>query len=522
MVAVNTTTSAKRQPATSSNGDSSSSSSKRTKLTRIGAGMAGFLGLYALLNFCLFPKQRKLVVPSGVHLLNATTLLDVDHHQNNGDDDDVCFAYDGILLISYADEDGFATVFFLYILNQLLYAEKHNLLPWIHLDSQTSIHVYDEQEHGGEAVMQVTVLNGLEWDNYTDPHNGQTYEYPGTPILNYKHPKSTSTDVTIEGTGIWNSYFDLPSRLHPLRHLLHPSTSSSSSSSSSCHIKPIFQLSLKQIEPSLMVFCPYCVRAWRRKSTPPVLAQWSLPYQQWFDPMRRRAHGIIRRHYRPTEQMTRLAHQANPVVTAQEDACLALHIRHSDKADRRMPIALSEFRPYVEEYINAAVFVGTTIAVYVATDSNQVLRDIQTEWPVTLSSYVRFQNHVLRSDNTTAVFAMHNVQHHNTNTEVLVDILAMAECEFMVHGMSAVTEAVHYLNLKLHNQSVNLEEEEMTMARSNKYIHKRKPTMTPNEFGTMVRKRLYEKRKAAKAQNEDASVKQGGEQQDDNGEAQQP
>ena len=55
-------------------------------------------------------------------------------------DDDVCFHYDGILLISYADKDGFATVFFLYILNQLLYAERHNLLPWIHLDSQTNTH----------------------------------------------------------------------------------------------------------------------------------------------------------------------------------------------------------------------------------------------------------------------------------------------------------------------------------------------------------------------------------------------
>jgi hypothetical protein len=501
----------------------------RIKLSKLGAGLTGILGLYMFVNYFVFPKQRKLVVPSGIHVVSTTAIAAanadqdifvIGHddkgnpiHAKHGDDDDVCFSYDGILLISFADEDGFATVFFLYILNQLLYAEEHKLLPWIHLDSQTNIHVYDDKEHavqGGEQkVLEMTVLNGLNWDNFTDPNNGQTYEYPGAPILNYKHPKSTTSEVTIQGTGIWASYFDLPSRLHPLRHLLYPTLHHSlrHHSSSTCHTKPIFQLTLKQIEPSLMVYCPYCVRAWRRKSTPPALAQWQLPYQQWFDPMRRQAHGIIRRHYRPTEHVTHLAHRANPVV-ASEDACLALHVRHSDKADRRTPIKLQEFRPYVEAYIQAAVWVGTTIVVYVATDSNAVLTQIQQEWPVTITSYIRYQSgDVLRSDNKTAVFTL-STSHHKTNTEVLVDILAMAECEFMVHGMSAVTEAVHYLNLNLHNQSVNLEEEELSTANSGTYIHKRKATMTPKDFGSLVRKRLTEKRRKSEAQKKEDEEEQ--------------
>ena len=419
----------------------------------------------------------------------------------HGDDDDVCFHYDGILLISYADRDGFATVFFLYIMNQLLYAETHNLLPWIHLDSETNTHVYDETEHGYEDDSQISlglhVLNGLNWDNFYDPQSSQNYSYPGKPVLDYQDPKSVSTSITLNGTGIWSSYFDPPSRLDPLRHLADPTKSSGSS----CHSKPIFQLTLPQIEPSLMVYCPYSVRAWRRRSTPPSLAQWNIPYQEWFDPMRQSAHEVVRRHYHPTEEMVNLAHRANPVVEG-EEACLAIHIRHSDKADRRKQIEIDEFLPYIDAYFKAAVWVGTRIVIYVATDSNQVIEDIQYKWPKKLTSYFKFQKGsmgqpVTRSDNKTAVFKL-SQDHHRTNTEVFVDILAMAKCEFMVHGMSAVSEAVHYLNPRLHSQSVNLEEELPSNATD--YLRTIQPTMTSKEFGKMVMDRLDKKRRGADAE----------------------
>lgn len=480
--------------------------SKRKKIhpktSRLGIAFFALVILYVLVNFVIFPKEQRIVVPSGIHTVSGAPdealfsggSSGSNHH---GDDDDPCFHFDGILLISYADEDGFATVFFFYVLNQLIYAEKHNLLPWIHLDSQSNIHVYDEDEHSNAdnpLMFGVNVLNGLKWDSFYDQINGKNYSYPGKPILNYQHPESITRSINLDGSGIWNSYFDLPSRLDPLRHL------ADKSSAFSCHKKPIFQLTLQQIEPSLMMYCPYCVRAWRRKSTPPSLSRWDISYQNWFDPMRRAAHGIIERHFNPTEKFVKLSQEANPIIEA-EESCLALHIRHSDKADRRQPIPLEKFRPYVEEYLHASLLVGTTIVIYVATDSNQVLRDIQSTWPRTITSYMRWQGssngkNVLRSDNTTAVFQLSR-KHHRTNTEVLVDILAMAKCEFMVHGLSAVTEATHYLNLNLHNHSVNLEEE---VASSN-YVHTTRTTMTENEFGALVRGRLQRKRKYADAKN---------------------
>jgi len=491
--------------------------------TKVGMVVFTFVALYIALNDVLSPKSQDLSLlaqqPSGLKSIDGggdlfmaemssrtkekrtTTAKQTDDH------DDICYHYDGILLISYADKDGFATVFFFFVLNQLLYAEKHNLLPWIHLDSHTNSHVYDDKEHkysDSPITLSLNVLNGLHWDEFHDDINDQIYKFPGAPILDYKDPKSESSSITLEGTGIWSSYFDPPSRLDPIRHLADPTTSSKASSSksssgASCHTKPIFQLTLPQIEPSLMVYCPYCVRAWRRKSTPPALAQWNTPYQQWFEPMRHRANWITQRHMHPTEEMIKKAHHANPVVES-EESCLAVHIRHSDKADRRKRIELSTFRPYIEAYLQASLWVGTTIVIYIATDSNQVLKDIYKLWPKKITSYMRYQEgNIVRSDNTTAVFEL-SQDHHRTNSEVFVDILAMAQCEFMVHGMSAVTEAAHYLNLRLHNQSVNLEEDVTSgTAGMNSYLRTTKPTMSDKEFGTMVRNRLHQKRQETDA-----------------------
>jgi hypothetical protein len=213
--------------------------------------------------------------------------------------------------------------------------------------------------------------------------------------------------------------------------------------------------------------------------------------------MRRKANDVVERHFQPTEEFVKLSQEANPIIEA-EESCLALHIRHSDKADRRQTIPLEQFRPYVDAYIHSSLWIGTVIVIYVATDSNQVLKDIQATWPNTITTYIRYQGSgdkkVLRSDNTTAVFQLSG-NHHRTNKEVLVDILAMAKCEFMVHGLSAVTEATHYLNLNLHNQSVNLEED--SAGGTAGYIHETKATMTDSEFAALVRTRLQQKRRHA-------------------------
>ena len=42
--------------------------------------------------------------------------------------------------------------------------------------------------------------------------------------------------------------------------------------------------------------------------------------------------------------------------------------------------------------------------------------------------------------------------------EAFVEIHAMARCSLLVHGFSAMLEAVFYTNIDLHNWSVNLDD----------------------------------------------------------------
>ncbi|KAL3910469.1 MAG: hypothetical protein SGARI_002111, partial [Bacillariaceae sp.] len=100
---------------------------------------------------------------------------------------------------------------------------------------------------------------------------------------------------------------------------------------------------------------------------------------------------------------------------------------------------------------------------------------IQSTWPAKILKVLHWQEgDVVRSSDSTAVFQMvgasqsntnntasaihNNAGHHQTNMEVLTDILTMSKCQYLLHGLSAVTEAVHYLNPMLHNNSVNLDD----------------------------------------------------------------
>lgn len=86
---------------------------------------------------------------------------------------------------------------------------------------------------------------------------------------------------------------------------------------------------------------------------------------------------------------------------------------------------------------------------------------------------VRSQPHVYRSPNASAVFALYETHHDATNRQVPVDILALSRCTFLIHGLSAVSEAAIYWNFDLNERSVNLED-------------KPRDVPTPVDFGRMV------------------------------------
>lgn len=361
---------------------------------------------------------------------------------------DPCHGYDGVLLIQQGDRSGAAaTIFFLFVLNQLIYAEKYNLLPWIHLNDY-SHWIYDPQQHGNEGALlnqttTVQLLQGMQPSRATlvDPTTAKAFVYPGRPVQ--RAPQLRPQNVTVTGTGVWNSYFEPVSNFTPTTTTLQQ-----------CRDKPLITLPANMILPALHIHCPWSVRAWRYGGLPLVLQENEKTLHDWLGNHRRRGAAVVQKYYRWNDAVNDAAVASNP-----SDACLALHVRHSDKGNRRRRIPLSSFLPYVKAYTEL-----TGGRVYLATDSSSVLSKINATWPAsvvgqlyTLDSNSNGKNAVIvRSSNKTAVFKLGH--HDQTNFQVLTDIAAMSRCQFFLHGLSAVSEAVHYWNPVLHEQSVNLDD----------------------------------------------------------------
>lgn len=378
----------------------------------------------------------------------------------------VCDGYDGVLHIRSGDAGAAAgTVFFIYVVNQLIYADKYNLLPWIHLNN-ISKHVYDPIVHNNKNGTQETTFDMLH--GMTVPFVSDGYQkfgfgaYAGAPAKILPNYKLTKQRYQVTGTGVWNHYFKPVSNFDP-----------TAVSSGDCQLKPLLRMHYFHLNPSMLFYCPWSVKSWpyhnlQRKLVP--LRNSSL--KEWYEPMRRRGHQIVHKYIRFQPHIVQKANELLQLDDAKD--CLALHVRHSDKGGiNRRQIPLDKFFSYANAYAQAG---GTTI--YLATDSNQVLETV-LKWHFHNNMTILHQSgDVIRSSNRKAVFTLAENSHHRTNTEVLVDILAMSRCRFLVHGFSAVSEAVMYLNLDLHTNSVDLED------------HPNNIPTNPKEFETLVRKNL--------------------------------
>jgi hypothetical protein len=352
-----------------------------------------------------------------------------------------CSGFNGVLHIAQGDGEGAAgTIFFLFIINQLIYAEIHNLIPWVHLNN-VSQYVYDDKIHGigHKKTFEMICGKTVSWHAFFDPISKQQHRYPGKP----QGINLVPCNIAVEGNGVWSSYFDPVSKFNP--------------GDPSCTSLPLIRMTYSQIIPALHVFAPWSVRAWRYGGLPPSLQKPNETYQEWFAPMRQLGHAMVQKYIRFLPFLRERAVEQNPL-----SECLALHIRHSDKANRRKRIPVQRFFPYVEAFYHHQMQRNvTSFSIYLATDSSNVIDIIQETWPDEIKKALRWQKgDVVRSNDTTAVFKITGrAGHHDTNIQVLTDILAMSHCQYFLHGLSAVSEAVQYLNPNLHfNASVNLDD----------------------------------------------------------------
>lgn len=370
-----------------------------------------------------------------------------------------CDGYKGILHIQSGDKGAAAAkVFFQYVINQLIYAEIHGLLPWIHLNN-VSQYVYDPLVHGGVNTT-LKVKSGMEigWDKL---QAGEPYHvYPGPPYLASGQGHLTSNKYTVNGNGVWESYFEPVSDFRK--------------GDASCQSKPVVSMTYAHLMPGIHFYAPWAVRSWQTKLIPPQLRAVNQTQHEWFYPMRIRAHDIVQKYFIFQPHIVQAVNRILP----KNETCLAIHIRRTDKAgvDRRR-IRLAEFLPYAKEFLDKG---GNTI--YVATDAQNVISKMREKWEIQQHVKTQGDDSVVRSNSIKSVFKIG--EHHRTNTEVLTDILAMSTCQFLIHGYSAVSESAIYLNLDLHNHSVNLEDPSH---------------MNVEDFGALVQ-RVLEERNGKEAQ----------------------
>ena len=358
-----------------------------------------------------------------------------------------CDGFDGIYHIQSGDVGGAAaTIFFQFVIAQLIYAEDHNYKPWVHFNN-ISHHVYDQEFHNAtqsQTTVQFNMMKGMQVEHRSDVRLHRA-AYPGKPYPEEPlHPHSFS----MTGNGVWETYFEAVSDFVP--------------GDKSCELKPLLTMDIWLITPGLHIYAEWTPRMWRYDVLPDYMQQRHLTLREWLTPQRIRAHDITQKYIRVKPY---LWEQAEQLLVSKSKSrsdgprnCVGMHVRWSDKGGGRRLIDVDEFLPYVERFLQNG---GN--CVLLATDSGKVLQHVDLNWPEHVRAVLSSQGeNVVRSNDETPVFEIQKsgrlVSHHRTNTEVLVDILALSKCKFILHGHSAVSDAAMYLNGDLIYQSVNLED----------------------------------------------------------------
>jgi hypothetical protein len=340
-----------------------------------------------------------------------------------------CQAYRGILHIQQGDEFAAAgTLFFVYMINHILYAQQHNLLPFIHLEPRGVC--WDANVHGKEkrvlqngaqitAFVQPILLRGKE-QVCGNPRRPKAYA--GAPLWN----KTVAQDWVVRGNGIWGSYFEQPFV-----------------NVESCWDQlNVVQIPFALVSPGMHKCAPNSVRPWVIDGMPRYMQPTNLT--EWLHQMRLRAHDIVQQYYRPLPWLQKEIDATAP----QKSNCLAIHYRATDKGHGRKKLSLEAFQPYAEVY-SRLVPDGL---VYLATDDAYVRERIRQEWNVT---NVTHRSNTLKSSASEPVFVAHASQRHRLNTEALVEMYNLAHCRYLVHGYSAMTEAALYIRPNM--TSINLD-----------------------------------------------------------------
>ena len=213
------------------------------------------------------------------------------------------------------------------------------------------------------------------------------------------------------------------------------------------------------IFPWMHLQAPWSVKAWYTGRSPAHIRcqaegwcdQYNEPlYRAW----RTLGHAVVARAHRWQPSMRTRAKRAwqafNPPPTRRP--VLGVHMRGSDKGHGRRPISFEDFGHAVATFMSQHPSSGL---VWIATDSAGYAARVEGEWARRWAGRVFLSPARTRSNSTRGNFEVFDPR--LVADEVMTDIAVLAMCDYLLHGSSAVTEAVIYTNPSLHRRSCNLE-----------------------------------------------------------------
>jgi len=171
----------------------------------------------------------------------------------------------------------------------------------------------------------------------------------------------------------------------------------------------------------------------------------------WYYRNRRRGHAIVSRYHLPQPAIQRHIENLHARLLGDTYPILGIHMRGTDKlvAGGRTIVSVGTYVPYIRSFKKKFAQGG----VFVATDDAGVLQE--------LGGYgIEFTSQSIKrgaGEGTIPFNLEHSKGPEALGIDIMSDIYLLSSCDYMLHGISSVTEAVMYINLKLHENSVNLE-----------------------------------------------------------------
>ena len=172
----------------------------------------------------------------------------------------------------------------------------------------------------------------------------------------------------------------------------------------------------------------------------------------WLRNNRKRGHSVVSEYFVPQVEIRYRIDALWKECFSNACPVLGLHLRGTDKlaAGGRRIVKPEEYFPYIESFLEE----NPRGSIFVATDDAGFLASLEE------AGFPFFSQAAFRASGAKGLFDLsYDKGPEEHGKEVMVDTYMLARCDFLVHCLSSVVEAVMYLNLDLHDRSVNLEYE---------------------------------------------------------------